>query len=115
MLNRLAKEFENIQKKSHEKDAKYGFKVDEIEVEIQFTVKREGKDKIKLIVIEEGKNYPKEQIQKIKFELEPFKIKKKDENDGKEYEKKKKEKHTNESRTKKPVVLKKTKHKKKKQ
>ncbi len=114
VLNRLADEFDIIQKTSHGKNAKYGFKVDEVEVEIQFIAKKEGKDKVKLLVVEEGKNYPKEQIQKIKFELEPYKIKEKHEEDNKDHKKKKKDKDKKESRKKKPAVLKKTEQKKKK-
>ncbi len=112
MLKRLADEFDIIQKTSHGKNSEYGFKVDEVEVEIQFIVKKEGKEKVKLVVVEEGKNYPKEQIQKIKFELEPYKIKEKHE-DSKDHEKKKKSKDKKESSEKKSAVSKKTKHKKK--
>jgi len=85
VLDRLKNEFEEIEKSAEGKKGKYGFDVDKIELELAFTVSKKGKGGINLAIVEAGGEYEKQDIQKIKLELEPYKIKDESEPDYKEW------------------------------
>lgn len=74
VLDSLKKEFSDIEKASEGKEGKYGFDVESIVLEIQFTATKVGKGGVNFAVVQAGGEYSKEEVQKITLELSPYVI-----------------------------------------
>lgn len=73
ILDKLKNEFKAIEKASENMKGGYAFDVKDIELELQFAVKKTGKSGVSIIVVEAGGEYNKEEIQTIRIQLYPYK------------------------------------------